>query len=428
MVTINFILQSHGRRYGDKAAQISLDNDDGKKKVKDAVRVLFERNIPVKHWGTNEVKVLCSVLASERLDCKGQSFILTEEDLLVHCSLSSDKYVVVSPKEYDDIVVIDDEDAMDIDIKQEVDIKQEEEACDLVTNEVDSATTRRSAPSNARNNSMKTASSSSSRSPVRRAKSASSRALGSHIAAPTINTAIAATSRAERLFTVGSRHFIICKKGIEYPVEITKFTPRSRKYHVRYIDYPKTPHTPTSKVNLLEATAKRQLAYEAKQACTAKINLDAKERKTRTNERKKRQVAIKQQDCKENKKKKVAEKKVADKELKKEKAEATRRRKYEENQVWSKRFGERVYAKDLPVEFAHCAEPRTCLVQPEMKRTLYFAAENDTPTKIAKLFVDMPVERILYDNRQVKEYEELLTNTKLKSNSIILLPLTSSKR
>lgn len=420
MVTINFILQRHGRRYGDKAAQISLDNDDGKKKVKDAVRVLSERNIPVKHWGTNEVKVLCSVLASERLDCKGQSFILTEEDLLVHCSLSSDKYVVVSPKEYDDIVVIDDEDAMDIDIKQEVDIKQEEEACDLVTNEVDSATTRRSAPSNACNNSMKTASSSSSRSPVRRA-------LGSHIAAPTTNTAIAATSRAERLFTVGSRHFFY-SGGVEYPVEITKLTPRSGKYQFQYIDYPKKTARTTEKVNLLEATAERQLAYEARQACTAKINRDAQERKTRKIKRKKEQVAIDRQECIEYKKKKVAEKIVADKELKKEKAEATSRRKYEENQVWSKRFGERVYAKDLPVEFAHCAEPRTCLVQPEMKRTLYFAAENDTPTKIAKLFVDMSVQRILYDNRQVKEYEELLTNTKLKSNSIILLPLTSSKR
>ena len=181
-------------------------------------------------------------------------------------------------------------------------------------------------------------------------------------------------------------------------------------------------------MNLLEATAERQLAYEARQACTAKINRDAQERKTRTKKRKKEQVAIDRQECIEYKKKKVAEKIVADKELKKEKAEATSRRKYEENQVWSKRFGERVYAKDLPVEFAHCAEPRTCLVQPEMKRTLYFAAENDTPTKIAKLFVDMSVQRILYDNRQVKEYEELLTNTKLKSNSIILLPLTSSKR
>ena len=106
MRVVNFIYQHGDRRYGDKAARVVLDDIDNSKRVKDAVQLLYDRDIPIGSWNTQEVKVLCSVIASERLDCNGQSFMLNEEDL-VHCSLNCESYVVVGPKRDEPTSIID---------------------------------------------------------------------------------------------------------------------------------------------------------------------------------------------------------------------------------------------------------------------------------------------------------------------------------
>ena len=179
--TINFIFQHQGRRYGKKSAQIVLEDNDNGKKVKDAVKLLHDRNIPIKHWDTSAVKVLCSVPASERLDCNGMSSVLGEDDML-HWSLSSDTYVVVVPK-CDEIVVIAEETGegtVEL-ISQELQKKgdEDEDSYDFVSNMIPYNTKSRGSTSNTSSNNTKEAVCGASQSSPRRAKASANESMDS---------------------------------------------------------------------------------------------------------------------------------------------------------------------------------------------------------------------------------------------------------
>lgn len=69
---------------------------------------------------------------------------------------------------------------------------------------------------------------------------------------------------------------------------------------------------------------------------------------------------------------------------------------------------------------------RTCIEQPEKKRRIYYAGENDTPTKIAKR-LNVDVKQIIRDNKRRPIYKSLRKSSKFTCNSPIVLPLKSKK-
>jgi hypothetical protein len=546
--TINFIYQHGDRRYGDKAARVVLEDIDNSKRVKDAVQLLYDRDIPIGSWNTQEVKVLCSVIASERLDCNGQSFMLNEEDLL-HCSLNSESdYVVVGPKrdeptsiidsaikEEDEEVIVTGEETISEEEDEVVDtneeaiaIKQEEEESEepydfvaqrslvdnskqandhsssepTATDKNDDDDLRSPAPvsssgdtaeSDDTNTTISTSASSvhaqTAFSPSTTVPQVTDQEIldtvdklfsEADILNITVKDILASVEDLCQLLLKKDKKEMIKKRLTELvnnavaevkekddreeesdheneqgysqntrPSEniSTRITRGSKARtssndtaEVASVAASRSPQSATASSNdstdSLVTTVKRRSAVSSSQSYSSMLNDEISSQNINTRitrgskkemERKKRTAATALQESNEGKKKNRPRPKMLSGERKKAKLEDSRRnRRNEEHDLWSRDFGNRVNTKDLPLQYRKVpAVASSCLEQPKKKRILYFAAENDTPTKIATMF-ELRVERVLYDNRQIKEYEEMTSSTKFTKNSIIVLPLTSS--
>jgi len=214
-----------------------------------------------------------------------------------------------------------------------------------------------------------------------------------------------------RSYAIGSVHYIF-SKGLDYRVRITKCL-RTGRFQVKYDNYRSLKSV--NKEDLLEATSKRDINF--KNACATSQEVK-KVKKEQENMKKKAEhenlIERKQQQQEQSTKRRISSNRKFSK-------EQINMKRIEENKTLSSQYGKYTKTDDLPMR-TDCSGK--VLLQPDKKRRIYYAIENDTPRKISKKF-GIDVERILYDNRQLIEYKDMLETSKLRQNSVIVVPLTS---
>mmetsp|Transcript_5807 Transcript_5807/g.6749 ORF Transcript_5807/g.6749 Transcript_5807/m.6749 type:complete len:457 (+) Transcript_5807:192-1562(+) len=435
---VNFIYQSKNRRHGEKLARVVIeDNDDkARKKVKDALEALHKRNIPATYWGVKEVRVSCSVLKADRLDCNGEQFILTDDDAL-HLSYSPEHdYVVVVDKEEQEAIVVDRR--MEHEVHKEVNILKQEEDTGFINEVIEGGERLGLCPRcnqysyNNTVNMCGTCGLSRSYTPrvdaVLKIKNGESKISDTNSDEQDSDDKINDNEEEEiqcrsdekvkegkavhkrRSYAVGSVHYI-CSKGLDYRVRITKCL-RTGRFQVKYDNYRSLKSV--NKEDLLEATSKRDSNFKNACATSQEAKKVKKEQEKVKKEAEHEQVMERKQRQKQSTKRRI----LTNRKLSKEQINMKR---IEENKTLSSQYGKYTKADDIPVR-TDCSGK--VLLQPDKKRRLYYAIENDTPRKISKKF-GIDVERIIYDNRQLIEYKDMLETSKLRQNSVIIVPLTS---